>query len=337
MARVFVSYSHDSDVHRDRVLALVRRLRADGQQVGIDQDIGPSGPANGWELWSQHAVEDADRVLAVCTAPYKARFDGRVPPGVGQGAVFEGMVIRAWLRANRHRNDRVRAVLLDEADAASIPAALSEYHWFAAHGNAGYAGLLAWLRDAATTSAVPAVDIAPGFLVAVRWVVAERRASQGVLAQDWTTLRHDDMLAVLDPGLEWPSFRQDARELGEHPHYRLVAGVARRVLRPDASRPPIDCLPSQIRALPKDLHGPAVALLARAQQRLAPMPNTMAILAPLFGVDPVAIASDRQRFPDTITEGMLSYAHLVDPTVGRWRGATTAAERIAKALGIPLP
>ncbi|MCP4656050.1 MAG: hypothetical protein GY856_11605, partial [bacterium] len=28
--RVFLSYSHDSDEHRDRVLALADRLRADG-------------------------------------------------------------------------------------------------------------------------------------------------------------------------------------------------------------------------------------------------------------------------------------------------------------------
>jgi len=35
--RVFISYSHDSDTHRERVLALSQRLRADGVETFLDQ------------------------------------------------------------------------------------------------------------------------------------------------------------------------------------------------------------------------------------------------------------------------------------------------------------
>jgi hypothetical protein len=34
--RVFISYSHDSEAHRERVLALSERLRADGIDADLD-------------------------------------------------------------------------------------------------------------------------------------------------------------------------------------------------------------------------------------------------------------------------------------------------------------
>lgn len=37
MSKVFISYSHDSPEHKDRVLALSDRLRADGVDCYIDQ------------------------------------------------------------------------------------------------------------------------------------------------------------------------------------------------------------------------------------------------------------------------------------------------------------
>jgi hypothetical protein len=46
--RVFISYSHDSDKHRDRVLELADRLRADGVDAMIDQYI--QSPPEGWRI-----------------------------------------------------------------------------------------------------------------------------------------------------------------------------------------------------------------------------------------------------------------------------------------------
>lgn len=40
--RVFVSYSHDSDAHRERVLALSERLRRDGIETMLDQYADPA-------------------------------------------------------------------------------------------------------------------------------------------------------------------------------------------------------------------------------------------------------------------------------------------------------
>ena len=47
--RVFISYSHDSDEHRDRVLAFSERLRKDGIPTDLDRYVneppGNAGPA----------------------------------------------------------------------------------------------------------------------------------------------------------------------------------------------------------------------------------------------------------------------------------------------------
>jgi len=47
--RIFLSYSHDSDEHRERVLALADRLRADGIDAHLDQY--ELAPAQGWPNW----------------------------------------------------------------------------------------------------------------------------------------------------------------------------------------------------------------------------------------------------------------------------------------------
>jgi hypothetical protein len=46
--RIFISYSHDSPEHGDRVLALADRLRAEGIDCHLDQY--ETSPPEGWQL-----------------------------------------------------------------------------------------------------------------------------------------------------------------------------------------------------------------------------------------------------------------------------------------------
>lgn len=69
MKRIFISYSHDSDLHREFVLQLANQLRADGLDCQIDQYIN-GFPAEGWQRWMENQIEQADFVLLVCTANY---------------------------------------------------------------------------------------------------------------------------------------------------------------------------------------------------------------------------------------------------------------------------
>src|SRR5262245_34711513 len=71
--RVFISYSHDSEEHGDKVLALAERLRADGIDAWLDQ-YESATPAEGWPRWMLNQIEEAAFVLVVCTETYYRRF-----------------------------------------------------------------------------------------------------------------------------------------------------------------------------------------------------------------------------------------------------------------------
>ena len=81
--RVFISYSHDSPEHLDRVLVLSDRLRVDGIDCHIDQY--EESPGEGWPRWMVNQIEDAEFVLVVCTENYEPRFRGKEEPGKGLG------------------------------------------------------------------------------------------------------------------------------------------------------------------------------------------------------------------------------------------------------------
>ena len=76
---VFISYSHDSDEHREKVLGLSECLRRDGFETRLDQYVNGT-PPEGWPRWMLDPLDAADFVLVVCTETYYRRFRGRIPP-----------------------------------------------------------------------------------------------------------------------------------------------------------------------------------------------------------------------------------------------------------------
>ena len=73
--RVFISYSHDSPEHAERVLDLSKRLRGLGIDCWIDQY--EVSPPEGWPKWMVRQVKEADFVLVVCTETYLKRVEGK--------------------------------------------------------------------------------------------------------------------------------------------------------------------------------------------------------------------------------------------------------------------
>ncbi|HMV46213.1 MAG TPA: TIR domain-containing protein [Blastocatellia bacterium] len=71
--RIFISYSHDPDEHRERVLRLSERLRADGIGAPINQYVNGSPPA-GWPRWMLDQLDEANLVQVFCTETYYRRF-----------------------------------------------------------------------------------------------------------------------------------------------------------------------------------------------------------------------------------------------------------------------
>ena len=89
--KVFISYSHDSQDHQDKVLELSNRLRSEGIDCILDQY--EESPKEGWPRWMDKNIRIADYVLMICTDSYYKRVMGEEEDGVGLGVCWEGNLI----------------------------------------------------------------------------------------------------------------------------------------------------------------------------------------------------------------------------------------------------
>lgn len=137
--RVFISYSHDSPQHQQRVLALADRLRADGIDAEIDR-YHPA-PPEGWPLWCERQIEAADFVLMVCTEGYHRRVSGEEAQGQGLGVVWEARIIRQLLYDAGAVSDKFIPVLFAADARAHIPTPVKGSSWYVLDGDAGYESL----------------------------------------------------------------------------------------------------------------------------------------------------------------------------------------------------
>lgn len=84
--RVFISYSHDSDAHKDWVRNLATSLMENGVEVILDQwdlDLGED-----LSLFMQNGISSSDRVLLICSDSYVTKAEA------GQGGVgFERLIV----------------------------------------------------------------------------------------------------------------------------------------------------------------------------------------------------------------------------------------------------
>jgi hypothetical protein len=134
--RVFISYSHDSPEHMDRVLELSNRLRVDGVDCTIDQY--EVSPPKGWPRWMGSQIEDADYVLVVCTEIYEQRFKGKAEKGKGLGAKWEGAVITQELYDAEADNTKFIPVVFTPRDPAHIPVVLRGVTYYELYTEEGY-------------------------------------------------------------------------------------------------------------------------------------------------------------------------------------------------------
>lgn len=117
--KVFISYSHDSDAHGNRVLELSNRLREDGVDCHID--LYEESPPEGWPRWCDRQVREADFVLVACTQTYLRRFRGEEEQGKGLGGTWEGHIITQELYNAQGTNTKFLPILFAEKDKEFIP------------------------------------------------------------------------------------------------------------------------------------------------------------------------------------------------------------------------
>lgn len=91
---VFISYSHDSDPHKEWVRELAASLR-DHYGIDVILDQWEIGPGDDVPKFMEHSVKRARRVIMVCTEPYVRKADD----GKG-GAGYEAMIVTGELVAD---------------------------------------------------------------------------------------------------------------------------------------------------------------------------------------------------------------------------------------------
>ena len=120
--RVFISYTHDTQEHMDRVWDLSERLRGDGVDCRIDQH--EESPAEGWPRWCRNQVQESQFVLIGCTETYQRRYEGKEEAGKGLGGQWEGFVITQELYEAEGKNTKFIPILFTSCDGQYIPTEL---------------------------------------------------------------------------------------------------------------------------------------------------------------------------------------------------------------------
>jgi len=136
--KVFISYSHDSLEHSDRVREFSDRLRADGIDCVLDQY--EVSPPEGWPRWTDNQIREADFVLMICTETYYRRVMGEEEPSKGLGVRWEGNLIYQHIY-NPGMAKAFIPVLLESGEVGDIPAPVQGVRYYLAQTEEGYEAL----------------------------------------------------------------------------------------------------------------------------------------------------------------------------------------------------
>ena len=122
MPKVFISYSHDSPEHSERVLS-VWPGRCNG--IGIDVELRPVSRRGDRRLAplvnEQSSRERSDFVVCVCTAEYTRPDRRQGAPGKGQRRLLGGQPPRRRHLRREKATGRLIPILFDEEPETSVP------------------------------------------------------------------------------------------------------------------------------------------------------------------------------------------------------------------------
>ena len=127
--KVFVSYSHDDDEHKARVLELANTLRS---EEGIDVELDQYHLNQLWPIWCETQIRESCFVLMICTPTYKERIENPKSnpkePKKGLGVCWEAGYIYQDIYDENGQNNKYLPILLDEGDREkNIPKRVSGY------------------------------------------------------------------------------------------------------------------------------------------------------------------------------------------------------------------
>jgi hypothetical protein len=138
-SKAFISYSHDSAMHKKSVCEFSNRLRNDGIDSNIDQY--EMSPPEGWPTWMSNQIHNSDFVIVVCTETYLRRIEGKEKQGKGLGATWEGAIITQSLYEAQGINKKFIPVVFTTEDIKYIPSFLKPVTYYDLSFSDGYENL----------------------------------------------------------------------------------------------------------------------------------------------------------------------------------------------------
>jgi DNA-binding transcriptional LysR family regulator len=115
-----ISYTQDSEPHKELVLQLAQELRAHGIDCVIDRFVDPVD----WALWMETEVRERQWVLVVASPAYLSRSRNTEEPGRGLGGSWEYASVRQILYESRNGNPKFIPVVFGPENVEYIPDAL---------------------------------------------------------------------------------------------------------------------------------------------------------------------------------------------------------------------
>lgn len=134
---LFISYSHDSEKHKNAVLSICNKLRDHGIDSNIDQY--EDAPDEGWPIWTMKQIKQADFVLIICTEKYFLKINGEDEKG--KGVKFEGAIITQTIYEEQGKNKKFIPVLMSSSDSPFIPLFLRSTTIYDLEKDDGYSDL----------------------------------------------------------------------------------------------------------------------------------------------------------------------------------------------------
>ncbi|MBC7772996.1 MAG: TIR domain-containing protein [Pyrinomonadaceae bacterium] len=135
--RAFISYTHDDELHKNRVLQLADSLNQHGVQCSLDQYEAAVQDGDGG-AWMEKQIRESDVVLLICTKEYQGAWEDTMPINRRIGARWEILHIRNAVLVSGSRNSRFIPVLFSKADECYIPMMLAAASRYVVDDQAGY-------------------------------------------------------------------------------------------------------------------------------------------------------------------------------------------------------
>jgi hypothetical protein len=120
LVRVFISYAHDDDEHRERVRRFWIFLRSQGIDARCDLDAVEQ--RQDWPLWMLGQIRAARFVLMIASPQYRRRADGEARSDEGRGVQWEARLAREVIYADQqNESKRFLPVVLPGCSERDIP------------------------------------------------------------------------------------------------------------------------------------------------------------------------------------------------------------------------